>query len=336
VSKPIAYYVTEPGFTNLANAGVVRADNQHTLDLSGYLPISFGANNSWYAKCATAMRLAYLALTLPSQSRVIFHLPVYSAANKWLLKILCKKNVDTIAVIVDIDGLRDHDNVLLAQELATIGLFKKLVVHNHRMQHYLQQQLPQVPSIPIHLFDYRSNTAVQQHSPTNSICFAGNFSKAGFVNQLGNIPGIQFNLYGNNYQPSIAQNVQYHGSFSSAALPGILQGSFGLVWDGPDISCCNDYLLYNNPHKLSLYLAAGMPVIAWSSSAVADFILEQQVGLVIENLQQLPDVVKHLPLHQYQQMQQQAIAIGKKVRTGFYLNAALEQCYPLKAARGNL
>ena len=50
-----------------------------------------------------------------------------------------------------------------------------------------------------------------------------------------------------------------------------MEGSFGLVWDGISVETCagvyGEYLKVNNPHKTSLYLASGIPVIIWKEAA---------------------------------------------------------------------
>lgn len=61
----------------------------------------------------------------------------------------------------------------------------------------------------------------------------------------------------------------WHGSFKPEESPEHLQG----VWDGDSVDTCagntGAYLRYNNPHKTSLYLACGMPVIVWKEAAIA-------------------------------------------------------------------
>lgn len=55
------------------------------------------------------------------------------------------------------------------------------------------------------------------------------------------------------------------GSYMPEELPEKLEAKYGLVWDGLEITSCEgtfgQYLKYNNPHKFSLYMAAGIAVI---------------------------------------------------------------------------
>ena len=99
---------------------------------------------------------------------------------------------------------------------------------------------------------------------------------------------LNFNLYGVGYDDS--------KKIILIILVHILQiifllnlfGSFGLVWDGMSSETCKgsfgEYLRINNPHKTSLYLASGIPVIIWSKAALAEFIEKNKCGIRHERI----------------------------------------------------
>ena len=97
-------------------------------------------------------------------------------------------------------------------------------------------------------------------------------------------------LYGINYdeQNITSLNVEYKGAFLPNEIPSKLEGSFGLVWDGDSTDGCNgasgDYIRYNNPHKLSLYISSCLPVIVWSQAAIADFVRQHNIGFCVDKL----------------------------------------------------
>ena len=68
---------------------------------------------------------------------------------------------------------------------------------------------------------------------------------------------------------------------------------FGLIWDGTGVDSCEGlyghYMRFNSPHKLSLYVALGLPVIVWREAAIADFVLKQGIGVTVGNLLELDD-----------------------------------------------
>ena len=121
----------------------------------------------------------------------------------------------------------------------------------------------------------------------------------------------------------------FAGNFSPEELPGKLEGSFGLVWDGASTESCKGaygaYLMINSPHKLSLYLAAGMPVAVWSRSAQADLVRAEGVGLVIDRIADLPAAIAALTEEEYAAMAQRARTIGEALRAGNRTLAALQE-----------
>lgn len=134
----------------------------------------------------------------------------------------------------------------------------------------------------------RSRSKQKNASKKNSIAIAGNLSpeKCSYIYKfIENNPELKINLYGVGYKGrSEYSNAEYHGSFSPEELPSKLDSAYGLVWDGPEITSCSGdfgkYLRFNNPHKLSLYMAAGIPVVTWKQAAIADFVEKHQVGLL--------------------------------------------------------
>ena len=83
------------------------------------------------------------------------------------------------------------------------------------------------------------------------------------------------------------------------------------------------YLKYNNPHKTSLYLASGIPVIIWKEAAMADLINEKQVGLVVDSLEDISDKFRKLQEEEYTKLKKNAEKLGKQLRTGAMLKTAI-------------
>lgn len=140
-----------------------------------------------------------------------------------------------------------------------------------------------------------------------------------------------FNLYGVNFDEDMANDrMNYCGSFAPEVLPGELDGDFGLVWDGPSEDSCRgntgEYLRYNNPHKASLYLASGLPVMVWSQAAIADFILRHHAGIVVDSLDEAEDAIRGISDSEYAEMCGNARTVGKELREGTYFRMAFGEC----------
>ena len=138
---------------------------------------------------------------------------------------------------------------------------------------------------------------------------------------------IPLALYGPNKAATYPKNITHYGSFPPDELPAKLTQNFGLVWDGTSIERCDgsfgNYLKYNDPHKTSLYLSSGLPVIIWKEAALADFIVKNQVGLAVDNLAQLDEILNELTPEEYYQMCQNVAKVAHKMRTGAYLKEAV-------------
>ena len=85
-----------------------------------------------------------------------------------------------------------------------------------------------------------------------------------------------------------------------------------------------NYLRYNAPHKTSLYLSTGIPVIIWKKAALADFIVEHCVGMTVDSLEELDDVLTNITADDYKKMKLNAIKLARQIRSGYYSTQAVK------------
>ena len=324
-AKRSKYYLAETYEDDLHTASIVRKHNESILVEEGFAALRFHhfKKGSVIVKLRRLNELVKLALSVKKGDTVIFHFPLLAGAYKMLLRMLNKKGIKTTALIIDIDGLRYHDTSLLKQEIEILQLFTHVIAHNAFMKAFLSQHIDSNKISCIELFDYKSTVKIPGRDLSLTVCFAGNFEKAAFVNDLYKIDGISFNLYGPSFTSVSYDNMHYKGSFSPGTLPQQLQGSFGLVWDGPSIETCDDYLQFNNPHKLSLYLVAGIPVILWNKSAFATFVQEKNIGIVIKDLSELKTTLTCLTPGEYSTMLKNIEPIQAQLSNGHFLRTVL-------------
>lgn len=109
------------------------------------------------------------------------------------------------------------------------------------------------------------------------------------------------------------------GCIDADELPNVIDGHLGLIWEGK----CDNYICVNNPHKLSMYIVAGLPVIVWDKSAVAQFVKSNNIGVTISSLDELNDLVKCISPKEYDVMVTNCLEICKKLIKGFYLQEAM-------------
>ena len=123
---------------------------------------------------------------------------------------------------------------------------------------------------------------------------------------------------------SLSEALFAEWSKSETIIRSAHDGDFGLVWDGESLDECSGiygkYLLYNNPHKLSLYLSSGKPVIVWKQSALAPFVEENGLGVAVGSLAEL----ENLDLRaNYESYKKNVMEMKKKLGSGYYLTQAI-------------
>lgn len=257
-----------------------------------------------------------------------------------ILNELKKKKVCVVFLIHDLEKLRyvNAKNYSMKKKIRmyfeeTIFLENSsyIIAHNKKMKQYLiQNNICSEKIIELDIFDYiLSNELQNDRHIGNNVIIAGNLNpeKVGYLREINKVEKCIFELFGVGYKENDYENVVYNGSYSPEELPNYLKGSYGLIWDGDTIETCSgvygNYLMFNNPHKTSLYLACGYPVIIWEKAALADFVIENQVGIVVRNLNEVGEKLEKISGIEYDQLCVNVAAISEKLRNGFYLKTAV-------------
>lgn len=252
-----------------------------------------------------------------------------------LLKKYKKKGIVFVSIIHDLDSLRYKPedqgkflyNRVCFDDKYVLKEMNYIIAHNSSMKKELIKLGNNSDKIfELGLFDYLVNKDLKnlKRNCKEPIIIAGNLSlsKSKYLSYL-NYLDLKFNLYGVGFDETIsAKNVNYCGSFKPEELVEKMQGGYGLVWDGISIDTCTggfgEYLKYNNPHKASLYLTSGIPIIVWSKSAIADFVIKNNVGIAIDNLNNLKEKLDKITDEDYKKMINNAKKISDKLRKGYY------------------
>lgn len=260
---------------------------------------------------------------------VYIQYPVYSAVvMDHALKILRKRSSAKIVLLVhDVESLRlsaDHPEFLTA-EIRRFNSVDGLIVHNQAMADWLSDQGVTVPMSQLQLFDYVNPQRLITDATSSNICFAGNLRKAQFLNDVP-FKQVQVDVFGDGLTLTNSQLID-HGSKSPDELPKYLTDRFGLIWDGNSADTCSgeygEYLKYNSPHKASLYLSSGLPVIVWSQSALAPVVSSLGAGLVVGSLDEIEPMLNELSEAEYLDMKHAALDTAKKLRSGQMIDSAV-------------
>lgn len=270
-----------------------------------------------------------------------FPIREHSFLQALCIRKLTKRGIKVILLIHDLEVLRlgKKRNIsllkrlrLTLEERKCLAYASVIIAHNHKMKHYVHNLgIDERKIISLQLFDYLTDIPMKpkDDSHKSEVIIAGNLNPDKAV-YIYNLPSeCRFNLYGIGFDDDCKdKNITYHGSYEPEELLDELAGGFGLVWDGTSVETCSgtygDYLRINNPHKASLYLAAGFPVIIWSEAALADFITEHNCGILVDSLYDLQKALYDISAEEYQKMVDSAMRIGSQLRKGYYLSSVID------------
>ncbi len=285
------------------------------------------------------LRTIWLIIRLRKNDIVFLQYPM----NRYLLTIMYKlillRKVHIITLLHDIDYLRNiplRNHSVNDMRKLELSLFKKseyLICHNEHMYKKIQEHLPESKIVSLGVFDYLYQGPDAKISKDKQvIVIAGNLTseKAEYVYKLIKLKrNYYLSLYGSGLKYDyLPRNVIYNGSFPPDGLIEKIEGTYGLVWDGLELNNCagsyGEYLRYNNPHKLSLYVAAGLPVIVWKEAAISTFVKENMIGFCVDSLH---EISTGIILHQseYQIFLKNISIIGLQIKTGGFLKEAINK-----------
>ncbi|MDE6035224.1 MAG: glycosyltransferase [Ruminococcus sp.] len=264
-----------------------------------------------------------------------------------------KKGVRFIFFIHDLLSLRknierknsDRENRIVSeQEFELLNLCDAIICHNEKMKKYLTDNgVPAEKIVCLEIFDYLiTKKTVTAKKNDKSVVVAGNLAKekSAYIYKMSGDNGCKFhlNLYGPNYtETEITEDTEYMGILPPEELPSQIKGAYGLVWDGDSIETCSgvagEYLRINNPHKCSLYLVSGLPVIVWKQSALAEFIEKNGLGIAVDSIPEISGKIDSVTEEEYNTMCGNVAKVRKKLTGGKYFTEALRKA--LEIAEGN-
>jgi hypothetical protein len=231
--------------------------------------------------------------------------------------------------------LRSGNQQLLEKEISLLKKYKYFIVHNQRMKGWISNHVKQSRLALLNLFDFLAAFEMKTRQKSNNIAFAGNLSKAQFVGKLDELskksPALKFLVYGqtNGELATSSSNVVLKGAYEPYKLPSVIEGSFGLVWDGDFIDRCDGsygrYLQINSPHKLSFYILCGLPVIIWDQAATASFVTDNNIGILVSSLFEIEEKIRSVSEEDYQTMCSNTHEIARKISAGKHLRNAIEE-----------
>lgn len=314
-----------------------RADVLEILKNKGYELVYLPA----YDKLGDLVRFwRQLSGKVTKNSHLVIEYPLHNRKRMYVIYLFCLLHrIKVYGVIHDIAALRFERSADQAgRDKAILNLFDGLVSHNPLMTAWLRKIGLKKKIINLNVFDYRLTSRGFFHEPALStplkVLYAGNLSykKAAYIydKQLDQLKDVQLCVYGQFFEKERinGSRIMYKGVFDPNN-PALKENyHFGLIWEGTSLDTCDGefgrYIRYNNPHKFSLYLSLGLPVIVWEEAAIAPFILSNNIGITIADLKQLENIAGDMSNEKYQELLKNVDKISIKVKNGDYLGSAID------------
>ena len=279
-----------------------------------------------------------LSETVRKGDHIVIEYPVWHKRRLYVVKAFAKlKGVEFYGIIHDIASIRFM--ISPKRDIVSLKLFDGLVSHNPTLTKWLFKNGYRKKIVDLQVFDY----LLDEKTPCNNsvpekpykVLYAGNlsFAKAAYIYNpvLTQFKNFRLHVFGQYLEEDKFKDagVVYEGTFNPDTPVFDAAYQFGLIWEGNSIETCDgefgNYIRYNDPHKFSLYLSVGLPVIVWKEAAIAPFVIENNIGLVIESLADLNSKLEDLSAEQYHTYAQNLQKITPKVRSGHFIKTAMSK-----------
>lgn len=268
--------------------------------------------------------------SLGPHDQLMIQFPTYSPWLEAKIDAVAKKqHVPMYFLVHDVEALRMMKDIpgTVSRDVDELNRADGLIVHNQHMRKWLADHGVTTPMVDLGIFDYDNPQPI--HTRTDfqpTVVFAGNLRKAHFLKKL-HLKTTKLTIFGPAPAFDYPTDVSYAGQFTPTELPAHLTQCFGLVWDGSDTATCDgrygNYMRYNDPHKASLYLSSGLPILIWKEAALADFVLNHGVGIAVDDLNHLDTILAKVTPAQYAQIRQRADKLAVKLRQGYFTTTAV-------------
>lgn len=330
---PRRFVVTRLDQPPLASAKAP-ADVRAVCISHGLAPIDlydFDRSTPWsriWGSVRSALQLAASATRLVSADDVVVQYPL-GRINELILARM-KLGSRSVCVVHDLEMLRRPS--VAPREEATLSRFDVVVAHSEAMADVIQATQPDRSVVVLEAFDFLGTPpALPAAARPSCLYIFGNLTpeKAGYVYTLDTShtsPTVE--VYGPHCAVDLLpQGVRWNGVLDpDEPSLGEIRG-FGLVWDGDSASTLagpvGEYLKYNAPHKFSLYLALGIPVIVPSAAAIAPVVERYGVGVCVSSVEEALRVVESCSESRWEQLVESAREGQRRVHSGEFLHSAL-------------
>lgn len=320
----MAYFWESKSVDDLRGGAKAKLDVYRILSENGFISSNLRA----FEKVPQINRILELLrlLALPRTTDVVFQFPNYNSFNK-LASFLVSLRHRVFFVVHDVDSIRD---VPRHQSSSILKRSHGCIVSGNLWRTAEIQALDlRVQSLEC--WDYLTSVqAPGDWNPAGKALYAGSLSADKAAWLYDKRRQLPLYLAGVNYDSSRKLDADvFLGSFSSDAPSFPADVSWGVVWDGDSpfelAGKAGHYQWFNQPHKFSMYLAMGLPIICNKAAAMAQVVEKYGVGVSVDSLDDVPAAIAAVQQDPVaaDQMRSNVLALRARIVAGDFLRSAL-------------
>lgn len=264
----------------------------------------------------------YLFMDFPFSIKFAGYAKIVSFAKSQGVKVVC--------FIHDLDGVRFENPLMNMFDSSSLDNAYSLISASDEMNEVLKTTFKLSRKVKIVNYEYWDYLADDYpNNLTDSlICFAGNLQKSSFLSKIPEELLIYgFNLYGKGLQKNYTG--RFMGEYDPQELVKVLDGRFGLVWDGKAAETCTGnfgkYLRINTSHKFALYIASSKPVIVWKESPLCQIVEKKRIGFAVSSLYEILPTISKMELNTYYEYRNNVLNLRKDIITGNHLKKVISE-----------
>ncbi|MDR3240784.1 MAG: hypothetical protein LBT37_01245 [Lactobacillaceae bacterium] len=237
---------------------------------------------------------------------------------------LKKQGVKISVITLNVDYLRYHEanREIIIKSLNTADVMLTLTIP---MMNALHADGVVTDALIVGLHDYLVPKPQKPAEFKREVVVAGSPYKASYIQNWPNQTPLHIYARESDMQGyELKGNVNYLGYINPNEINEQDHFGFGLAFDMDSQAGEFDaYQEINLSHKLSMYLAAGMPILIKSSAAASTIITTFGAGIKIDSVDEIDEVMANITPEQYAKMAENANTLGEFIRQGAYYKYAI-------------